>query len=102
MKYVVLWETDYSKLPADPKQSGAILMKLIEMTKQWLKSKPGADWGLFIGEGKGYSVAEGDAHEVMKSTLMFSPYVKFKVYQVASIDEWEEAFKSTMAMMQSA
>ena len=100
MKYVVLWETDYSKLPSDPKESGAILMKLLEMTKQWLKSKPGSEWGLFIGEGKGYSLAEGDPNEVMKNTFMFSPYVKFKVYQAASIDEWEETLKSMMAMMQ--
>ena len=96
MKYVCLWEMDVSRMPTDPKERAAAMMKMIEMTKQGLKSHPDWEWGNFIGENKGYSTATGDPKEVMKGALAFSPYIQFKVYQTASIDEFEEAFKSLM------
>lgn len=100
MKYFCLWEMDMSKMPTDPKEKAAAMMKMIEMTKEGQKTHPGWEWGNFVGENKGYATATGDAKELMKSTLAFSPYVQFKVYQAASIGEFEEAFKSFMSTMQ--
>ena len=76
------------------------MMKMMEMTRQWLKNTPGSEWGVFIGQHRGYSMAEGDPNELMKSTLMFSPYIKFDVFQAANVDEYEEAFKAAMSMIQ--
>ncbi len=95
-KYVTLWEMDMSKIPTDPKESSAVMTKMIEMTKQWLKDNPGTEWGTFIGENKGYVLGGKSPQDVMKTTLMFSPYVQFKVYQAASINEVEEVYKSMM------
>jgi hypothetical protein len=96
MKYLTLWEMDMSRIPTDPQQSGAVMMKMIEMTKQWLKDNPGAEWGSFIGEHKGFVLGGRTPQDIMKTTMMFSPYIKFKVYQAASADEVEENIKSMM------
>jgi hypothetical protein len=92
-KYVALWEMDASRIPADPQQFATLMAKMIDMTKQWLKDHPGAEWGAFIGEGKGYCSADMSAQDVIKVNMMFTPYVHFKVYQAASIKELEEVYK---------
>lgn len=99
-KYVGLWEMDSSKVPDDPKESVAVMTKMIEMTKQWLKDNPGSEWGNFIGETRGYVLSTKSPEDVMKSSLMFRPYVNIKMYQAASIDEFEKVYKSVVSMMQ--
>jgi hypothetical protein len=98
MKYVTLWEMDMDRFPADPVESGKIMMKLIDMTKQWQQANPDGEWGAFIGENKGYSTGAKSAEEIMKINMMFKPYVHFKVYQAMSIDEVEAGMKSLMQM----
>jgi hypothetical protein len=98
MKYVTFWEMDMSKFPADPKERTGVMMKLVEMTKQWKKDHPDSDWGSFIGEFKGFSTSTGSPQDMMKINLMFAPYVQFKVFQAASIDEVEELMKSMTQM----
>ena len=99
MKYITLWEMDISKFPTDPAENAKLNAKLIEMTKQWMKTHPGAEWGKFLGENKGYSIV-GSHEDIMRASMMFSPYVEFKVYQVVTIEEIDAAFKAMMAMMQ--
>jgi hypothetical protein len=89
MKYITLWEMNMAKFPTDPAESGKILMNLVEMTKQWEKENPGDDWGKFLGENKGYSIVNGTPEKIMKLSMMFSPYVEFKVFQAVSITEVE-------------
>ena len=91
---------DTSKMPNDPKESAAVMTKMIEMTKQWLKDNPDLEWGNFIGENGGYVIGHKTPQDVIKSSLMFKPYVNIKIYQAASIDEFEEVYKSVMSMMQ--
>ena len=93
-KYVTLWEMDTSKLPTDPNERAAVMTKLIEMTKQWLKENPGSEWGAFIGESKGFSLGAKTPQDIMKINMMFSPYVQFKVYQAASVTEVDEVYKA--------
>ena len=94
-KYVYLWETDLSKSPADPKEMSALTTKYLEMLKQWLKDNPGSEWGGFIEEPKGYMIGGKTPQDTMKLTGMFAPYIKFKVYQAVSVNEFEEVVKST-------
>jgi hypothetical protein len=100
MKYFSLWETDMSRISSDPKEMAESMTKAIEMSKQWLKNHPGAEWGAFIGEHRGYVMADLSATELMEANLMFSPYIHFKNFQAVTINEYEDAFKSTMAKMQ--
>ncbi len=101
MTYFLFWEMNMSACPNDPMENGKMMMKLVEMTKQWAKDHPNDKWGKFLGENRGYSMVTGGQEDVMKVSMLFSPYVDFKVYQSVSIDEVETAMKSMMAMAQA-
>jgi len=92
-KFITLWEMDYSKLPDDPEERIRILMKNCNMTKENLKSGAASDWGSFAGSRAGYSIHEGTEEEVALETMKFSPYVKFTVYPVLSVDQVLENIK---------
>jgi hypothetical protein len=55
--------------------------------------KVGLDWGIFVGRNQGYAVSEGTEQEVDLSLLKYSPYVKFKVYPLLSVDQELENIK---------
>jgi hypothetical protein len=83
-------------MPDDPAERFKVLAKMNEMTKQFLKDNPGSDWGAFIGENQGYGTGVKSAADIIKLQMMFAPYVRFKVYQAASVDEVWDALKSMM------
>ena len=95
-KYLILWKSDNSKVPTDPKEAVALNMRQGEMTKQAMKEGKVTDWGLFPGGGGGYALAEGSALDVFTGSAQFMPYITFKVQEVLSIDEVMAAMKSMM------
>jgi hypothetical protein len=95
-KYVLLWEMDSSRMPPDPQARMAAIMKMSEMTAQALKDKKISEWGVFVGENKGYAIAEGSWQDVMQGSLLFAPYVINKVYQAASLEEATSVIKAMM------
>jgi hypothetical protein len=92
-KYVALWEVDLSRVSMDPDEVRATHVKSMEKVRQVLKDNPGSDFGIFIGESKGYFSGLKSWQEVVKLDQMFSPWVKFKVYQAYSAIEDEEVSK---------
>ena len=86
-KYLIMWETDESLWPSDPKEQGALALKLGGMMKQDINKGTFTDWGVFIGGDKGYVIAEGDAVALYRNLQRFHPYVDFMVHEVVSIDE---------------
>ena len=95
-KYLITWESDMSRVPTDPKERAVMRMKMLEMTKQNLKEGKITDWGIVLGGYKGYAIGEGSAVDMAIGTAQFSPYVKFNVEEVLSVDEMLEAGKSLM------
>ena len=95
-KYLIMWKSDLSRWPDDPKERGAISVKLQEMTQQGMKESKLTDWGQFINGQEGYAMAEGDAIDIFFSLRQYYPYVTFKVHQVLSMGEIAEAFKAMM------
>lgn len=95
-KYLATWEANQSLTPTDPKEMGALVVKLVEMTKQSMKAGKVKDWGVFPGGARGYVIAEGSALEVFQETQKYSPYVSFSVQEVLSIDDLEKTFKAMM------
>jgi len=95
-KYLITWESDMSRVPADPKERAGMRMKMLEMTKQNLKEGKLTDWGIFLGGYKGYAIGQGSATDMAIGTAAFAPYVKFDVQEVLSVDEMLEAVKSVM------
>ena len=83
-----------NRVPADPKEQMAMRVKMLEMTKQNLKEGKLSDWGMFLGGYKGYAIGEGNALDMAIGVAKFSPYVKFNVQEVLSVDEMSEAMKS--------
>ena len=95
-KYFITWEADESLWPIDPKEQGALGVKLAEMVKQSMKEGKTSDWGVFVGGDKGYAVVEGNAVDLYTELQQYHPYINFMVHQVLSINELLEAQKSRM------
>ena len=97
-KYHLMWEADVSKFPTDPKELMEWEMKTLESIKQALKDSGtvASDWGCFLSGNRGYAIGEGDAAAVAKAMWQFTPYYKFEVQQVLSIDEVIDITKSLM------
>lgn len=95
-KYLILWETDNSKMPTNPSEQAALIGKQMEMTKKALDDGKITDWGIFAGAGAGYAISEGTAADSLQGAMQFSPYVKFNTIPVLSIDEVAEVMKSMM------
>ncbi len=95
-KTLNLWEMDTSRMPTDPNERAALLGKLIEMTKKMMAEGQILDWGILAGGGGGYAIAEGTEADALKRVMQFTPYIKFQVQPVLSIDEVAEVMKSLM------
>jgi len=95
-KYLITWKSDLSRWPTDPKERGALSVKLLEMVQQGIKEGKMTDWGQFIGGQEGYAIAEGDALDLNFSFRQYYPYVTFKVHQALSVDEISDAIKAMM------
>jgi hypothetical protein len=93
-RYLVMWEADESNIPVDPQERKAGWLGAIEMTKQEMKDGLTQDWGVFLGQTKGFSISEGTEADVISATLKYIPYFRFKVYPLASIDQLAEIIKA--------
>jgi len=93
-KYLILWEIDRTRVPADPQQRATAWKPLIEMVNQYMKEGKTKDWGAFVGELSGYSVAEGTEVEVASLLLRFAPFVHFKTHPITSLSQVEETIKA--------
>jgi hypothetical protein len=92
-KYLVLWEVDPSRVPVDAKERGAAWGLLLDMVKKDMQAGRSKDWGSFVGELKGYSVAEGTEVEVANMLMQYAPYVSFKTHPVASVAQVGDIIK---------
>jgi len=86
-RYLATFEANESLTPSDPKEFGALISKLAEITKQSMKEGKTSDWGMFLGGGKGYIIFEGTAHEMFQEAQKYSSNVHFYVQEVLSIDD---------------
>ncbi len=90
-KFLILWESDLTKVPDKPEEKIALFIKNLNMVKEDLKR--GGDWGEFVGGRAGYAIDEGNEQEIAQVLLKYSPYVKFKVYPVLSVEQELENVK---------
>jgi len=64
------------------------------MVKEDMKKGIIKDWGSFVGELNGYAVVEGSEVEIAKMNAQYAPFVRFKVYAIASLRDVEQVIKS--------
>ena len=93
-RYLVLWEADESKIPVDPKERQVGWLGAVELTKQDIKDGLIKEWGCFAGQPNGFLIAEGTEEEIIKITLKFMPFFRYKATLLASIDQVEAAIKT--------
>ncbi len=86
-KFLTLWKLDTTKMPEKPEEQVAIYTKLLNMVKEDFETYSKMDWGEFVGGGVGYSISEGTEQELALALLKYSPYIKFKVYPVLSLEQ---------------
>ena len=89
-KYLLLWEIDQTKIPIDPKERGAGWGLLIDMVKKDIEKGLIKEWGAFVGEINGYCVVEGNEVEIGNFVQQYVPFVFFKSYPAASVDQVSE------------
>ncbi len=93
-KYLVLWETDLSRVPVDPNDQLTFFGKIQSMLREDLKNGPTKDFGMFLGGDRGYTIEEGTEEEIAMSTLKYCPFIKCTVHQVISADQVEKIMKN--------
>jgi hypothetical protein len=86
-KYLLLWEVDYSRTPEDLATRKQQWLSLQTAVTKQMEAGRISDWGLFVGEGKGYCIVEGSAEDVGTVTHIYTPFVHFEVKQVVTIQE---------------
>ena len=95
-RYFMTWEVDPTRAPVDMKERAILFNGMLDMIKQNMKDGITKDWGLFVGEGRGYSVFEQSPLELARNLQNYYPYVEFEVHQVLTVDETADMFKSMM------
>jgi len=93
-RYLLLWELDTSRVPVSPQERAAGWTALIDMTKQDLVQGALKDWGSFVGELRGYAVADGSEVEIGTFIQRYVPYVRFTTHPVGTVTQVEEIIKS--------
>ncbi len=93
-KYLILWETDESKVPISPQERGAMWGPMVEIVKENLEKGVTKDWGFFDGEMRGFSIFEGSKVELANELQMYVPFIKFRVHAISSIDDMAGVIKT--------
>ncbi len=92
-KFLTLWTLDTTKMPEKPEEQVAIYTKLLNMVKEDFETSHKMDWGEFVGGGVGYCNSEGTEQELALALMKYSPYIKFEVYPVLSLEQTFENMK---------
>ncbi len=93
MMYLIPWEADMSAFPSDPEGRMKLLMSMGEDVKKNLASGEYKMWGLSAGGGKGFAIREGDPKDILADATRLSPFIKFKVKPMLTIDEAMDVMK---------
>lgn len=96
-KFLLLWESDMTRAPLDPKKRLAGWTMLLNMVKDDLESGRLKDWGAFPGEHAGYAIMEGTDQEVLIGTEKYVPYVRFKTHSVISVSQTLESMSKALS-----
>jgi hypothetical protein len=93
-RYLVLWEADETKIPLDPTVRRESWLAGCEMVKEDFKSGLAKEWGVFLGQAKGFAIDEGTEEEVQKGLLKYIPYFRFQIIPILYLDQQVEAIKT--------
>ena len=92
-RYLMTWELDATKVPINPQDRAAAWLPMIQMVKQDMQSGLLKEWGTYIGEMKGFGVAEGSEEEVGKMAQKYIPFVHFTTHPAITVDQMEKTLQ---------
>lgn len=93
-KYLLLWELDNARIPEDAKERGGGFQLLMAMVKQDIQKGIIKDFGVFVGENNGYTVAEGTEVEIGIMIQQYVPFCTYKTHAAASVSQVDEIVKA--------
>jgi hypothetical protein len=91
--YLILWEANMSLFPSDQQERVKAIMVMAERVKKDVDSGDTKLWGINVAGGNGFSVSEKSPKEVFGYLNTYTPYIKFEVRQMLTIDEMIEVMK---------
>jgi len=86
-RYLILWDVDESRIPVDPEERKTGWVMMLEMTKQDMEAGIVKDYGVFIGQTKGFTISEGTEEEMHALALKYVPFVRFNIYPLGTMDQ---------------
>jgi hypothetical protein len=92
-RFLLLWEADETKIPLDPTVRRESWLLACEMVKKDIERGLVKDWGVLLGQTKGFAIDEGTEEEVAKMTLKYIPYFRFQIIPILTVDQHIEIIK---------
>jgi len=86
-RYLVLFEADFSRLPTDPQERARLGKPMTQAILQGIETGLIKEWGLVLGEYRGFGVYEGSETEVAGFLEQFVPWYRSTVNPVVSASE---------------
>ena len=86
-RYLMTWEIDTSKLPISREERAAAWKPMIDMVKDGIRDGRIKQWGTFVGELKGFSIAEGTEEEIGYFNQQWVPFVSFTSHAFATVED---------------
>ena len=77
-RYLLLWEADETKIPLDPTVRRESWLVACEMVRQDFKSGLIKDWGVFLGQAKGFAPTKEQKRKYKKLHYNISPTSAFR------------------------
>jgi hypothetical protein len=91
--FLLFWEIDLNKMPADTTDRRELLIKILKFMKGRL-AKMGGDFGVFGVGVQGYSIVEGTEEDVSALIWQFGPAIKWTVHPVLTVDQSIKIFEN--------
>jgi hypothetical protein len=100
MKTLILWESNLTHTPVDPKERIGLWLKMLDGVKKGVESGITETWGISPSGDSGFSISNQSEQEILTNLAAYSPYVKFKVMKMLSVDEAIAAVKALKKQME--
>jgi len=91
--YLMEWELDTTKVPINPKERASAWLPLVQEVKKDMQSGLLKAWGDYMGEMRGFGLAEGSEEAVAKMAQKYIPYVHFTTHPAGTVEGLEKLLK---------
>lgn len=95
-KYLILWRLcPTAPWPTDPAELLKLNEMMWEMMDHAIKAGQVLETGYFLDGASGYTIAEGDSTDALRSAAMFSPFIEWVEYEeIVPYETGKEIFRA--------